>query len=121
MYYNPDEIKTYRDAVYLIWLPKALYIGIPEKVFWRLNPRKMKPYQTAYEMKQRYDDFVAWNTGRYVQMSIASCLAKEISYPERPYSYMKPETENNHDYAVDAMKFAVWAEVANREFEGKQQ
>lgn len=36
-------------------------------------------------MKQKHEDTVAWNYGRYVQQAIASVLGKGHRYPEKPF------------------------------------
>lgn len=79
----------------------------------------MKPYETAHELKSKYDDFVAWNNGRYVLMAVAAVLSKQVSYPEQPLSHVATSSAE-HDYSMDAARFEQWARVANKEFEERQ-
>ena len=91
--------------------------GIDYKLFWHLNPTKMKPFRKAYEEKCKQDDFNAWNTGRYVMEAIASCFGKH-TYTEQPYT-LKNEVEKAEGLS-DAEKFAMWAKKFNKAKKDKE-
>ena len=65
-------------------LPYALMIGVDYDLFWKLNPKSLAPFVKAIKLRQEYDDSVAWQTGLYVKMAIASSFNKQSKYPERP-------------------------------------
>jgi len=55
-----------RDYIRYEWLPGALAIGVPEELFWTLNPRKLKPYVRAEEIRAERKDEEMWRMGLYV-------------------------------------------------------
>ena len=61
---------------------------MPYDVFWRLNPRKLEPFQTAAEMDQKAMqnrvNFTAWVNGLYVTHAVAACFSKNSKYPSKP-------------------------------------
>lgn len=69
-------------------------IGIPEERFWKLTPRKMKPYEKAYEMREERFDIHMWQLGQYVHSAITSSLSKSNKYIEKPFfTEMREENE----------------------------
>lgn len=62
-------------------LPSALMMGVDYELFWTLNPKSLEPFVKAFELKQQYDDTIAWLGGIYVRYAIASSFNKEIKYP----------------------------------------
>lgn len=78
----------------------------------------MKPWADAYKKQLEYDDFTAWNNGKYVMLAVAACISKNAKYPTEPTSYATVD-EINHDYSIDAKRFEEWAKVANEEFENQ--
>jgi len=65
-------------------LPYALMIGVDYDLFWSLNPKSFQPFVKAFQLRQEYDDMVAWLNGMYVKRAIASSLNKEAKYPNHP-------------------------------------
>ncbi len=61
-------------------------IGVDYDLFWTLNPKSLSPFIKAFELKQKYDDAMAWRSGAYIKMAIASSLAKGNKYPTKPFS-----------------------------------
>ena len=59
-------------------------IGVDYELFWTLNPKSLSPFVKAFNLKQRYDDAMAWSNGAYVRMAIASSLSKNVKYPSKP-------------------------------------
>lgn len=103
----------------MVWLPQALFLGIPEERFWQLNPRKMKPWKKAYEMRLEHEDRIAWETGRYFMASIGAALnGKPDIYPRLPFSQLKELQENpeDHDYQLDALKFRQYCKAVDDSF-----
>ena len=70
------------------WLPSALLMDVTYEIFWTLNPRKLKPFEKAMELKQKAIqnrmNLTGWVSGIYVQHAIASCLSKGAKYPQKP-------------------------------------
>jgi hypothetical protein len=76
-------------------------MGVGYDLFWTLNPKSLTPFVKAFsfeiEFKQKYDDWVAWQSGIYVKLAIASSLGKDVKYLERPMLHeaeKKKSTEN---------------------------
>lgn len=77
-------------------LPEMLAIGMTEEQFWKSNPKKIKPYIKAYELRTKEIDAQNWMLGMYVRDALNSCLMansqmfrgkafEPIKYPEKPY------------------------------------
>lgn len=64
-------------------------------LFWRLNPRRMKPFLKAFEDRKREErdsmNAHAYLIGRYVCDAIATCFAKNHKYPDKPIDMRTPE------------------------------
>ena len=62
---------------------------VPYDTFWHLNPRKLKPFEKAYEMelesRQNAENLKAWLNGLYNQNAVASVLSKGAKYPKKPF------------------------------------
>ena len=72
---------------------------VPYDVFWHLNPKKLKPFEKAYEMemdsRQSASNLNAWIQGMYIQHAIASVLGRNNKYPTKPFDLFgkaKPKT-----------------------------
>lgn len=65
-------------------LPNALMIGVNYDLFWSLNPKSLSPFIKAFNLKQEYDDWMAWRNGLYIQMAIGSVLNEKNKYPTKP-------------------------------------
>ena len=100
-------------------------IGVPYELFWKLNPRKLKPFEAAYKMKlDREQDMInakAWVNGLYVQMAIGSCFSKNSKYPESPLGMGKEEQPEKKEIESSnkAGLFLTWALKYNENFENK--
>lgn len=92
------------------YLPHALSIGIQEKDFWGMNPRRLKVHIKAYKLKREeqltYDNYIAYLSGIYVMDALSSTVgnmfknkgAKPNQYPEKPYELGdKKEEELSQD------------------------
>lgn len=71
------------------WLKLALKVGVSYDIFWRLNPRKLKPFIEVYSEKVqeeiRVKDYDAWLQGLYIQKAVASVLnGGKAKYPQKP-------------------------------------
>lgn len=75
-------------------------IGVPEERFWKLTPRKLKPYEKAYEMREERFDIHLWQLGQYVQSAVASCLSSKgkNKYIEKPFF-----TQQREKYEIEHM------------------
>ena len=66
-------------------------MGVGYDLFWTLNPKSLTPFVKAFsldmEMRQKYDDWLAWQSGVYVRVAIVSSLGKDVKYPELPMSH----------------------------------
>ena len=85
---------------------------VPYEVFWHLNPKKLKPFERAYEMeiesRQNAMNLEAWLKGLYNQHAIASIMAKNSKYPTKPFDMFgksKPKTPEE-----EAKEFKFYAE-----------
>lgn len=92
------------------YLPHALSIGIQEKDFWSMNPRRLKVHIKAYKLKREeqltYDNYIAYLSGIYVMDALSSTVgnmfknkgSKPNQYPEKPYELGdKKEEELSQD------------------------
>lgn len=70
-------------------------IGVDYDLFWTLNPKSLTPFVKAFELKQKYDDMMAWTNGLYIRMAIASSLGKEAKYPKSPLSSLETKKKTN--------------------------
>lgn len=59
-------------------------IGVNYDLFWTLNPKSLSPFIKAFSLKEKYDDRMAWHSGLYIKMAIASALSKDNKYPSTP-------------------------------------
>lgn len=60
-------------------------IGVNYDLFWTLNPKSLSPFTKAFSLRQKYDDMMAWHSGIYIQLAIASAFSKNTKYPEKPF------------------------------------
>ena len=92
-------------------------IGVEYDLFWTLNPRSLQPFVKAFELKQKYDDSVAWQQGVYIQLAIASVLNKSAKYPTKPMMAKTVE----RDMTAEEIKARVMSQmkVINSQF-GKE-
>lgn len=97
-------------------MPCALKYGVPYEAFWKLNPKRLKPFQELYErnLKNEYDmiDYMAWRNGLYVVSAIAEVIDSKYKYPEKPLS-IKKEYENKTEDEISAIKFGEFASMFN--------
>ena len=92
------------------WLPKAIMYGIPEDRFWHMNPRKLEPYDKAYELRQtdwkRKVEIEAWAHGMYVHRAIGCVFSKPSQpYPNKPDSLFE---ETKEAELTDGQKFYAY-------------
>lgn len=66
-------------------------MGIDEATFWTLNPRRMKAYSKAYELKEQEKDRQNWSLGQYIMSAFSVVLDHSFNkgatskYPEKPF------------------------------------
>ena len=93
-------------------MPSALLIGVPYETFWHLNPKKLKPFEKAYELKiearQSRINLEAWLNGLYNQNAVASVLSKDSKYPKKPFDLFGKEKEKTPQQ--EAEEFRAYAE-----------
>jgi hypothetical protein len=97
-------------------LPHALMIGVDYDLFWTLNPKSLSPFIKAFELKQDYEDELAWRLGAYVKVAITSSLG-DSKYPEKPFS--KKGIKRDMSPAEIKEKMMVNAEIINARLEAK--
>ena len=66
-------------------------IGVDYDLFWTLNPKSMKPFVKAFELKRTMDNHNAWLQGVYIRLAIVSALSKNSPYPKKPLSLEKKD------------------------------
>ena len=86
-------------------MPSALSIGIPYDTFWHLNPKKLKAFYKAEELKQKKIDGYMHLMGQYVLCAISSCFNGK--YPEKPFLSSEEKKEETEE---DMIKKAIIAE-----------
>lgn len=98
-------------------------IGVDYDLFWSLNPKSLAPFVKAFELKKDMEltqaDVVAYRTGDYVRMAIASNFSKDAKYPTKPFGF-KTKKEMDEDARMEEMKKRVMerAQIINKRFEG---
>ena len=107
-------------------MPIAMRYGVPERMFWDMNPRLLEPWQRMYEYEQQEDadrrDYVAWLNGRYVLEAIGAALdGKRYPYPSEPYSIQQRREEQDEANKIAADKFRAFAMAFNERFRKQQQ
>ncbi len=84
---------------------------VPYDTFWHLNPRKLKPFEKAYEMemdsRQNAKNLEAWLNGLYNQNAVASVLSKNAKYPKKPFDiFGKQKAKTPEEEAADFKFYA---------------
>lgn len=59
-------------------MPVALSIGIPYKLFWHLNPNKLKAFYKAYLLKRKIEDENMWFLGQYIMSAMNSTVCNHV-------------------------------------------
>lgn len=80
-------------------MPYALSIGIDEKTFWTLNPRKIKPYQKAHKLRLEERDAELWRMGIYVQSAVTVAVEHNLAGRKARSKYIeKPLLEDAREH-----------------------
>lgn len=58
-------------------------MGVDYELFWTLNPMTLSPFIKAFDLIRKNQDTLAWQSGLYVRMAVASLLGKD-EYPKSP-------------------------------------
>lgn len=86
-------------------------MGVDYNVFWTLNPRKLKPFEKAYEMKlesrQNSMNLEAWLKGLYTQHAVASIMSKRAKYPQKPFDLFGNQKKTPQQEADEFMRFML--------------
>lgn len=96
-------------------------IGVDYDLFWTLDPKSLDPFVKAFRLKEEYDmnkqDVIAYRTGDYVRMAIASNFDKQSKYPEKPYGF-KSQKELDDEARMEELKERVMrqAELINKRY-----
>ena len=92
---------------------------VPYEVFWKLNPKKLEPFQKAAEMEQKAMqnrlNLTAWVTGVYIQHAVASCFSKGAKYPQKPLDIFGTEAKATPQQEVEMFERFMMAHNAQRE------
>ena len=106
------------EAIENEWLPNALSMGIPENVFWNLDPMKIEPYIRAREIKDKRKveeaNFQGWITGIYITHALSCVLSQTHRYPEKPIELFGDDLSEDERMNQEATIFAAYAEEYNR-------
>ena len=99
---RPQEKINWHKIIWEDILPNALTIDVPYDVFWHLNPKKLKPFQIAYENKRRLRDEEQWMYwGSYgisaLSVVIENVLSKntKVEYVKKPILQQVASTSEN--------------------------
>lgn len=93
-------------------------IGVDYDLFWTLNPKSLSPFVKAFDLKQKYDDRLAWQTGAYIRYAIASVLSKGNAYPQEPFSSKGVQREMTPEEIKEKMMRN--AEIINIRLQAKE-
>lgn len=115
------------------WLPQCMVMGIKPGEFWTMNPRMLKPYYDAEDLRQEIIDNRMWIMGQYVCEAVGVAVynnlkpkgKKTISYPDKPLlKRVKEErgelTEEEKMQKVHAIFNALQIMKVNYDLEKKQ-
>lgn len=73
------------DSILNNILPQALMMGVDYDLFWTLNPKSLAPFIKAFELSQRNEDRLAWQSGQYIKLAIGSSMSNKVKYPKEPF------------------------------------
>lgn len=77
---------------------------VPYELFWKLNPKKLEPFEKAMELEQKAAqariNLTAWLNGVYVQHAVASCFSKGAKYPQKPLDIFGTEKKATPEQEV---------------------
>lgn len=84
-------------------------MGVDYELFWTLNPKSLSPFVKAFELKQKYHDFMAWNMGNYILEAIASSMSKNAKYPSKPHSEKSKDVAMTSDEIKERVRLRAIA------------
>ena len=64
-------------------------IGVDYNVFWSLNPRLLKPFVKAYELKRKMEDEKMWMMGMYVENAVFVAVEHNLAGRKAKNKYME--------------------------------
>lgn len=77
---------------------------MPYDLFWHLNPKKLKPFQKAYELKRKVEDEKMWQMGMYVNQAVTVAIDHALNGKKAKSKYLeKPIIELAKDNNPDLM------------------
>lgn len=105
-----------------MWLPAALKYGVPYEAFWKMNPKRLKPFQDAYNQKMQDEadkiNYSCWLMGQYMVCAIQKALEpKKSKYPDQPFGMQGNNGDEDSD--ISAIKFGEFADAFNHAFKKK--
>ncbi len=107
-----------------VWLPNALHAGVDYELFWRLNPKRLKPFIKVYEQKQKQImeriNFTAWLHGVYMTHAYAAVSTPNNRYLSEPIALYETEEDKEKKAKNEADLFGAYAIKFNQEYEKKQ-
>jgi hypothetical protein len=82
---------------------------VPYEVFWHLNPRKLIPFQKAYEIemesRQNATNLSSWLNGLYIQNAVASIFSKGAKYPQKPFDLFGVQKKSAEQEGMDFERY----------------
>ncbi len=92
---------------------------VPYETFWKLNPKKLQPFEKAFEMEQKAHqnrmNLEAWIKGLYNQHAVASIMSKGARYPQKPLDLFGNAEKATPQQEVEAFERFMVAHNAQRE------
>lgn len=83
-------------------------IGIDYRLFWHLNPTKLKPFAEADELKQKNklkeQELISYMHNIYTLRAIGACLSKKSKYPEKPLNILASDKKQDKELTEDEIK-----------------
>lgn len=94
--------------------------GVSYETFWRLNPKKLEPFQIKREKEAKEQvtarDTLAWTVGSYVVDAMAIFLGKNApAYPSQPRSMNSTDNAPPGEKMTDGARFAAFAAEHNKQ------
>jgi len=106
------------------WLPNALAIGVQYSDFWKLNPRRLRHFNKAYQLKKEEEfeiiNFQTWLQGIYFGQVLSASFSKNEKYFEEPIKFNKNKEDLIEDSKKEAEKFNAIAHMFNSSFDKKE-
>ena len=91
--------------------------GVDYRLFWHLNPTKLKPFFEAdkIKLKNRMSEIEtsAYVNGIYVARAVGACFSKGSKYPEKPLGIFDFDKREQKELTEEEIELAREKLIAN--------